>query len=108
LSDIAAGASDDGFMLQSGSEFSYIAALTGFSVSNAGDINGDGYADLLVSAPINRSVSGSVYIVYGKSDSSNVSLPDVVNGIGGFEITGEPSSQAGNSVSTRAILMVMV
>jgi hypothetical protein len=99
LSDIAAGASDDGFMLQSGSEFSYIAALTGFSVSNAGDINGDGYADLLVSAPINRSVSGSVYIVYGKSDSSNVSLPDVVNGIGGFEITGEPSSQAGNSVS---------
>ncbi|MBC8352364.1 MAG: FG-GAP repeat protein [Planctomycetes bacterium] len=44
--------------------------LTGFSVSNAGDINADGFDDLLVGAPVDPTVStgtGATYVVYGKS-----------------------------------------
>ncbi len=44
--------------------------LTGYSVSTAGDLNGDGYDDLLIGAPVDRLVdagSGAVYVVYGKA-----------------------------------------
>ena len=44
--------------------------LTGFSVSNAGDINADGFDDLLVGAPVAASVqagTGATYVIYGKS-----------------------------------------
>ena len=34
---------------------------SGFSVASAGDVNGDGYADLMIGAP----VSGDAYVIYG-------------------------------------------
>ena len=43
---------------------------SGFSVSNAGDVNGDGFADVIVGAPDadpNDSFSGSSYVVFGKA-----------------------------------------
>ncbi|BBC73854.1 hypothetical protein AEB_P2986 [Altererythrobacter sp. B11] len=47
----------------------------GYSVSAAGDINGDGYADLLVgAATAGASSQGRAYIVYGRSNNSSINL----------------------------------
>jgi hypothetical protein len=46
LSAIAAGTSTDGFVINGESAYDY----SGHSVSNAGDVNGDGLDDLIVGA----------------------------------------------------------
>jgi len=60
----------------------------GRNVAAAGDINGDGLADLLVGGPIVNGGAGVTYVVFGKSSGSQIDLDDVVAGVGGFEITG--------------------
>lgn len=45
----------------------------GFSVSGAGDVNGDSYKDVLIGAYGNNSLTGSSYIFYGGSSMDNVS-----------------------------------
>ncbi len=42
--------------------------LTGASVAGAGDVDGDGLADLLIAAPGAEGGRGAVYLVYGISD----------------------------------------
>ncbi|MDF1736780.1 MAG: tandem-95 repeat protein, partial [Minwuia sp.] len=70
----------------------------GISVADAGDVNGDGLADLLVGAPFGD--QGSAYVVFGKSDNSAIDLNDVEAGIGGFAITGsDPLGSIGQSVA---------
>ena len=39
----------------------------GWSVSAAGDVNGDGFDDFLISAPWNKGLTGEVYLILGKS-----------------------------------------
>ena len=77
---------------------------SGASVSNAGDVNGDGFDDLIVGASgasPNGSGSGKSYVVFGKADGKAVSLSDVASGIGGFAINGETvSDSSGVSVSS--------
>ena len=66
---------------------------SGHSVSSAGDINGDGLADIILGAPYSPvdggASTGRSYVVYGKASTTNVSLTDVTNNIGGFAIIGQ-------------------
>jgi len=60
----------------------------GQAVSGAGDVNGDGFGDLVISAG-DPDFHGKVYVVFGKDDSDPVSLEDVEAGTGnGFLVTG--------------------
>ena len=63
----------------------------GSSVSTAGDVNGDGYSDVIVGAAGYSSGTGRAYIYFGGASIDNVA--DVI-------MTGEASSEFGSSVST--------
>jgi hypothetical protein len=71
--------------------------LAGWSVAGAGDLNGDGYDDVLVGAPFNDGngmQSGAVYVVYGGPNlSSNRSLATA-----NATLYGDPGQYAGWSV----------
>src|SRR5260221_620557 len=76
----------------------------GFSVSSAGDINGDGFADFIIGAPNagpNGAVSGAAYVVFGKASGFNPNLELFsLNGSNGFQINGEaPGNYTGPTVS---------
>ena len=77
---------------------------SGFSVSSAGDVNGDGLDDLIVGASNARSYAGKSYVVFGKANSSAIDLSaiaDTSNPLGGFVINGEAASDwSGFSVSS--------
>ena len=77
--------------------------LVGYSVAAAGDMNGDGFDDVIVGAPGQQgsSSSGSSYVVYGgKSIPSTINL-DSLASAQGFSITGAAvGSQSGISVSS--------
>ncbi len=76
----------------------------GFSVSNAGDVNGDGIDDLIIGAfgsDIGGSYAGAAYVVYGKvgATRANIDLTSLASG-DGFVIVGDTAGdRAGFSVS---------
>ncbi|MDJ0595020.1 MAG: putative Ig domain-containing protein [Pleurocapsa sp. MO_226.B13] len=80
---------------------------SGISVSSAGDINGDGFGDLVIGAwradPNGNSSAGESYVVFGSSDefasSLDLSTLDgrngfVINGIDAFDLSGHSVSSA--------------
>ncbi|MDO8334142.1 MAG: FG-GAP-like repeat-containing protein, partial [Nitrosomonas sp.] len=77
----------------------------GVSVSTAGDINGDGFDDVIVGADEadpNGNSSGSSYVVFGKASgfSANFNL-STLNGSNGFRLNGErEGDHSGSSVSS--------
>ena len=80
---------------------------SGYSVSGAGDVNGDGYDDLIIGAPFAEEGSdnqGISYVVFGKSSNFNdLNLGDVFSftNIDGFKIIGEAGGdESGTSVSS--------
>jgi hypothetical protein len=93
--------------LVAGFKINGIAAYnySGRSVSNAGDINGDGIDDLIIgafSASPNGNSSGQSYVVFGNrsSFSSSLNLSDI-NGSNGFKINGIAAfDQSGIAVSS--------
>jgi hypothetical protein len=83
------------------------------NVAPAGDFNGDGYADIMVSAPLadtNGANSGQIYIVYGNTPAALDALNGAsdqglvvsnLNGVSGLEINGRlGNDRAGNTIST--------
>ncbi len=76
------------------------SANVGFSASDAGDVNGDGHHDLLVSDPFVNSGRGVVYVVFGGpfGPTTDFTLGSV-NGQNGFAIRGSiTGSFTGDSV----------
>lgn len=80
----------NGFRMDGATE----GAQTGRSVSNAGDVNGDGYADVIVS-------SDSSYIVFGNASGFDASLDlSSIDGSNGFRLDGNNDGFFGKSVSS--------
>jgi Ca2+-binding RTX toxin-like protein len=76
----------------------------GTTLTSIADLNGDGKAEILVGAPGNDAGgadAGAVYVVFGKSTGSIVSLSNVAAGTGGYKIIGDGSGdQAGLVLGT--------
>ncbi len=78
--------------------------LAGFSISNAGDVNGDGIDDLIVGALFGDdggTNAGAAYVIYGRSGGrSNLDL-STLTAADGFRILGDAANDyAGISVSS--------
>lgn len=75
----------------------------GKSVSSAGDINGDGYTDILLGAYMIHSNAGAAYLIYGSnSEHQDVDLNVISNLYSsnlGFKVRGTSGSNLGFSVS---------
>ena len=91
----------NGFALQGIDSFDN----SGFSVSGAGDINGDGIDDLIIGAPDADGGAGESYVVFGKDVANQGDFEATfdlsnLNGNNGFVFQGEDSGdQSGFSVS---------
>ena len=72
---------------------------SGFSVSSAGDVNGDGFDDMIVGAKLadpHGGASGATYVVFGKGSGFGATLNlSTLNGANGFELSG--TTAGGNS-----------
>lgn len=89
--------------------FSFEMTNVVFSVSNAGDINGDDVDDLLVGAPPEATytnlTSGSAYVIFGNKTtnvwgSGTISLMSLMDGTRGFMLQGQAAGdRCGSSVS---------
>ena len=72
---------------------------SGGSVASAGDVNGDGIADLVIGAP---DIAGKSYVVFGRAGlgaSGSLALSSL-NGTNGFVLNGEARDGSGNSVAS--------
>jgi hypothetical protein len=80
--------------------------FSGTSVSSPGDINGDGFDDLIIGAnradPNGITDAGQSYVVFGSNSGFNASLNlSTLNGSNGFAINGiAANDQSGYSVSS--------
>jgi hypothetical protein len=68
-------------------------SISSTSASNAGDVNGDGFDDLIVGASGNDSNggdSGSSYVVFGKASGFSATMElSSLDGSSGFRLDGE-------------------
>jgi hypothetical protein len=79
---------------------------SGLSVSSAGDVNGDGFDDLIIGAnsadPNGISYAGQSYVVFGSNSGFGAGLDlSTLNGSNGFAINGiAANDRSGSSVSS--------
>ena len=76
----------------------------GYSVSDAGDINGDGIGDLVIGSPLSdpddKSNAGVTYVIFGSKEGFDLTLNPSTLGTKGFVINGDQAGdQSGRSVS---------
>jgi hypothetical protein len=89
-----AGFADVDLASLGGAGFKIVGEATGDEagkwVAGAGDVNGDGYDDILVGAnKVGLFNSGAAYVVFGKASGlATVNLAKVAQGVGGFKIAG--------------------
>jgi hypothetical protein len=96
--DLGAFTPADGFIIAGADN----GDLAGFSVSSAGDVNGDGFDDIIVGSPNGDNggpQAGEAYVIFGKASGfTNIDLTALA---GGFIIQGaDDNDQAGYSVSS--------
>ncbi|MEO0607916.1 MAG: integrin alpha, partial [Pseudomonadota bacterium] len=79
-----------GFMIQDDAD----SDRAGWSVSSAGDVNGDGFDDLMVGAPYNDAggnQAGAAYVIYGGKTGTESTVPITRTG------TADPNNFTGNA-----------
>ncbi|WP_048321007.1 integrin alpha, partial [Crocosphaera watsonii] len=91
---------NNGFVINGIDEFDN----SGFSVSNAGDINGDGFDDLIIGAffadPNGNEDAGETYVIFGSESFGSTLNLSSLNGNNGFVINGiDAGDNSGFSVS---------
>lgn len=85
LTDVAAG--NGGFAFDGGAAYDRAA----FAVAGAGDVNGDGFADMVFGAPLadaGGEDSGRAYVVFGGPGLKSGSLTELASGATGFTLDG--------------------
>ncbi len=100
LVDLTGVLPSEGFRIQGAA----VGDFAGYSVSDAGDVNGDGIGDLIIGASggdDGGSDAGEAYVVYGKTGSTRGTIDlTSLSAADGFIIRGDTASdQAGVSVS---------
>ena len=99
--DLSALNGTNGFKLSGAAAYD----SSGFSVASAGDVNGDGFDDLIVGAfgaDPHGSQSGASYVVFGKASgfAANIDL-STLNGTNGFKLSGAAAyDRSGFSVAS--------
>jgi hypothetical protein len=91
---------DNGFIIIGETPTDYC----GFSVASAGDVNGDGFDDLIVGAPFHPSGSGAgaAYVVFGAAGGFGSSIAlGTIDGNNGFQLDGKTvDDEFGRAVSS--------
>ena len=99
--DVTVLTAANGFVLGGENSLDY----AGYSVSAAGDVNGDGFADVLVGAygadPHSSESAGAAYVVFGKATGSSTPIDlSTLDGRDGFRINGAAEGDySGRSVA---------
>ncbi|MDB5469835.1 MAG: hypothetical protein JWR84_1395 [Caulobacter sp.] len=100
--DVSSLNGTNGFVIRGGAATDSL----GFSVSAAGDVNGDGRADIIVGArdadPAGHSGAGKSYVLFGHTGPFSASIDvTTLNGTNGFSISGiDADDQSGLSVAS--------
>ena len=100
LADIADG--NGGFVIHndaSNIEFNALQIVIG-SIGGAGDLNGDGYDDIIIGDPFAEDNKGRVYAVYGSKQTDPIYLSEVIETSRGFYSTGNGGEMLGQWIAS--------